>query len=195
MEGDLFQIPSGKEKNMKRELVNVPEPTTEQYDTQPENTGYYQEMWSKRKKMTKWCAILALIVSVIIAVVAAMNAEPADFKDTFSDAFTLFVMVFICAFPIFLLGCSIADSSVSDTAMHAAVTAITGVFTFAVSNVAYNAGHASIFTIIAMIVSLIAMIVGGVVFLAIAAFYAVYIPVSDIYYCVRAHKERKAAVV
>ena len=180
---------------MKQELVHVPEPTTKQYDTQPEKTGYYQEMWNKRKRMTKWCAILALIVSIIIAVVAAVNAEPADFKDTFSDAFTLFVMVFICAFPISLLGCSIADSSVSDTAMHAAVTVITGVFTFAVSNVAYNAGHASIFTIIAMIVSLIAMIVGGVIFLAIAAFYAVYIPVSDIYYCVRAHQERKAAVV
>jgi len=175
---------------MKRELVNVPE----QYDTQPGKIGYYQGMWDKRKKMTKWCAILALIVSVIIAVVAAMNAEPADFKDTFSDAFTLFVMVFICAFPISLLGYSIANSSVSDTAIHAAVAAITGIFTFAVSNIAYNSGHTSIFTIIAMTVSLIAMIVGGVLFLAIAAFYAMYIPVSDIYYCVRAHKERKAAV-
>ena len=30
------------------------------------------------------------------------------------------------------------------------------------------------------------------VFLAIAIFYAVYIPVSDVYYCVRAHKERNA---
>ena len=180
---------------MKQELVHVPEPTTKQYDTQSESTGYYQEIWNARKRMTKWCAILALIVSVIIAVVAAMNAEPADFKDTFSDAFVLFATVFVCTFPVFLLGYSIANSSVSDTAIHAAVAAITGIFTFAVSNVAYNAGHASIFTIIAMIVSLIAMIVGGVIFLAIAAFYAVYIPVSDIYYCVRAHQERKAAVV
>jgi len=175
---------------MKRELVNVPE----QYDTQPGKIGYYQGMWDKRKKMTKWCAILALIVSVIIAVVAAMNAEPADFKTTLGNAFVRFATVFVCTFPVFLLGYSIANSSVSDTAIHAAVAAITGIFTFAVSNAAYNAGHASIFTIIAMTVSLIAMIIGSVIFLAIAAFYAVYIPVSYIYYFVRAHQERNAAV-
>ena len=43
-----------------------------------------------------------------------------------------------------------------------------------------------------MTVSLIAMFAGGIVFLVIAIFYAVYIPVSDVYYCVRAHKERNA---
>lgn len=73
---------------------------------------------------------------------------------------------------------------------HAAVAAITGIFTFAVSNIAYNSGHTSIFTIIAMTVSLIAMFAGGIVFLVIAIFYAVYIPVSDVYYCGRDHKER-----
>ena len=108
-----------------------------------------------------------------------MNAEPADFKNMLGSAFALFVAVFVCTFPVFLLGYSIANSSVSDTAIHAAVAAITGIFTFAVSNIAYNSGHTSIFTIIA-------------VFLAIAIFYAVYIPVSDVYYCVRAHKERNA---
>ena len=73
---------------------------------------------------------------------------------------------------------------------HAAVATITGIFTFAVSNIAYNSGHTSIFTIIAMTVSLIAMFAGGIVFLVIAIFYAVYIPVSDVYYCGRDHKER-----
>ena len=121
-----------------------------------------------------------------------VNAEPADFKNMLGSAFALFVAVFVCTFPVFLLGYSIANSSVSDTAIHAAVAAITGIFTFAVSNIAYNSGHTSIFTIIAMTVSLIAMFAGGIVFLAIAIFYAVYIPVSDVYYCVRAHKERNA---
>ena len=113
-----------------------------------------------------------------------MNAEPADFKNMLGSAFALFVAVFVCTFPVFLLGYSIANSSVSDTAIHAAVAAITGIFTFAVSNIAYNSGHTSIFTIIAMTVSLIAMFAGGIVFLAIAIFYAVYIPVSDVYYCI-----------
>ena len=171
---------------MKQEFVNVPN----QDDTQPERTGYYQEIWNARKRMTKWCAIFALITSVIIAVVVTVNAEPADFKNMLGSAFALFVAVFVCTFPVFLLGYSIANSSVSDTAIHAAVAAITGIFTFAVSNIAYNSGHTSIFTIIAMTVSLIAMFAGGIVFLAIAIFYAVYIPVSDVYYCGRDHKER-----
>lgn len=57
---------------------------------------------------------------------------------------------------------------------------------------ALGRGAEKIFTIIAMTVSLIAMFAGGIVFLAIATFYAAYIPVSDVYYCVRAHKERNA---
>ncbi len=151
---------------MKQEFVNVPN----QDDTQPERTGYYQEIWNARKRMTKWCAIFALITSVIIAVVVTVNAEPADFKNMLGSAFALFVAVFVCTFPVFLLGYSIANSSVSDTAIHAAVAAITGIFTFAVSNIAYNSGHTSIFTIIAMTVSLIAMFAGGIVFLAMCIY-------------------------
>ena len=76
---------------MKQEFVNVPN----QDDTQPERTGYYQEIWNARKRMTKWCAIFALITSVIIAVVVTVNAEPADFKNMLGSAFALFVAVFV----------------------------------------------------------------------------------------------------
>lgn len=153
------------------------------------SNGYYQAMWEARKRDLKFTLILSTIIAVALSFIIVYTMED-DAADAIWEFFLLLLLFFACTFPCIMIFRSLAVRSSGVAAGAFGIGLIAGLFGLALSG---GLSGASTFIILRFFVFAFFAMIGIIVFLVIAGVNLFYIPISDIYYFVKAKQEKVAA--
>lgn len=160
-------------------------------DELTKNNGYYRAVWGKRKTLTKTSYIAGAIVSAILTVILAIvTAQEYGFHpDAIPVWLIIFALMALMIGSIIMVIRAIKQGSQGAAAMGAIIGLVSGTIGLMAGAFSFAFRAPGILTIFFLFLDLFVCAVCGIFLLALFVIYAVYIPISDIYYCVKAHQE------
>lgn len=143
--------------------------------------GYYETIWEDRKRMTFTSLIAGGIIGLIVAIATCVNAGYGFWGDL-GQGILMFLIITLFLTAMIIIIRSIHQGSAAGVAAGAGV----GILASLIGAIASSARGGGI----GLVLSFCMLIIFLFVLLVVAAIYAIYIPISDIYYFVKAKQER-----
>lgn len=155
------------------------------------NHGYYRAVWEHRKALTKTSYLAGAVVSAILTVIFAVSAVQ-EYGFHFEDILgwlMIFALTTLMIGSIIMVVCAIKQGSQGAAAMGAIVGLISGTIGLIAAAFSFAFRSPGILLIFFLFLDLFVCAVCGAFLLILFAIYAVYIPISDIYYFAKANSK------
>lgn len=160
-------------------------------ETVRKNHGYYRAVWEQRKELTKTSYFAGAIVSAIFTVFFAV-VTTQEYGFHFEDIFgwlMIFALTTLMLGSIIMVVCAVKQGSQGAAAMGAIVGLVSGTIGLIVASISFAFRSPGILMVFFLFLDLFVCAVCGAFLLILFTIYAVYIPISDIYYFAKAKGE------
>lgn len=159
--------------------------------TVKKNHGYYRAIWEQRKELAKTSYFAGAIVSAIFTVFfVVVTAQEYGFH--FEDILgwlMIFALTTLMLGSIIMVVCAIKHGSQGAAAMGAIVGLISGTIGLIAASFSLAFRSPGILLVFFLFLALFVCAICGAFLLILFAVYAVYIPISDIYYFAKANSK------
>ena len=155
------------------------------------NNGFYRAVWEHRKALTKTSYLAGAVVSAILTVIFAVSAVQ-EYGFHFEDILewlVVFALTTLMAGSIIMVVRAIKHGSQGAAAMGAIVGLISSTIGLIAASISFAFRSPGILMVFFLFLDLFVWGVCGVFLLILFAVYAVYIPISDIYYFAKANSK------